>query len=78
MYCEMAEVRANMSSFKVIMTDSTDIVRVLKVSCDRKSLYLPELESLNLKREVLKSVFFYSNVRRTLNNTDTCFRIEQL
>jgi hypothetical protein len=59
MYCEMAEVRSNVSSFKVNMTESTDMVTVLEVSCDRKSLYLPALKSLNLKKGVLKSVFHH-------------------
>jgi hypothetical protein len=59
MYCEMAEVRSYVSSFKVIMTESTDMVTVLEVSCDRKSLYLPALKSLKLKKGVLKSVFHH-------------------
>jgi hypothetical protein len=64
MYCEMAEGRANMSSFKLMVTKSTDMVVGLKVSCDRKSLHLPTMKSVMFKREVLKkSVFINSNVR---------------
>ena len=54
MYCEITEGRANVSSFKMMMTKSTDMVVVLKVSCDRKSLHLPTIKSVKFKREVLK------------------------
>jgi hypothetical protein len=79
MYREMAERRGNLSSFKVLTTKSTDMVMVLMVSCDRKSLHVPTIKSGKFKGEVLKkSVFIYSNVRRTISNTDTCCRLEQL
>ena len=65
MYCEMAEGRANMSSFKLMMTKGTDMVVVLKVSCDRKSLHLPTMNSVNFKREVLKKCFY--KFQRSMN-----------
>jgi len=53
-----------MSSLKLMMTKNTDMVVVLKVSCDRKSLHLPTVMSVKFKREVLKKrVFINSNVR---------------
>jgi hypothetical protein len=46
-----------MSSFKLMMTKGTDMVVALKVSCDRKSLHLPTMKSVNFKREELKKYF---------------------
>lgn len=59
MRCEMAEGRANMSSFKLMMTKNTDMVVVLKVNCDRKSLHLPTMKSVKFKTVVLKKVIFF-------------------
>jgi hypothetical protein len=64
MYCEMAEGRASMSSFKLMMTKSTDMVVVLKVSCDRKSLHLPNNEVGEVQNgSAKKTVSIISNVR---------------
>jgi hypothetical protein len=68
-----------MSSFKVMMTNSTDMVMVLKVSCDRKSLYLPVMKSLNFQRESAKKKCFYLfQCTMNINNTDMCFRLKLL